>query len=272
KVHHLITDGWSRRLFWQELAAIYAAQLHRAAVRLPELLIQYRNFVEWQHAWLLTPAAQAQRTYWQKQLRGVTELPLHTDQPRSREGTGCGARHPLKFSRELTRQLKSISRAHGVTLFMTLLAAFKCLLHRYTGHDDIAVGSLIANRNRVEVEHLMGMFANTIVLRTDLSGDPKFTEVLQTVRQVTLDAYRNQDLPIEEIQQGLTLSGAMRGSNLFEAMFLLQGKVPVPELPGLSVDFIEMDPGTARSSLTLELFDGDRELSGWLEYSTDLFE
>jgi amino acid adenylation domain-containing protein len=271
KAHHLITDGWSRRLFWQELEAIYAARLNGAAVRLPELPIQYRNFVEWQHAWLLTPPAQAQRTYWQRQLQGLTELPLRTDRPRSNEWTGCGARQPLQFSRELTRRIKSMSRAHGVTLFMTLLSAFKCLLHRYTGHDDIAVGSLIANRNQVDIEHLMGMFANTIVLRTDLSGDPKFTEVMQAVRQVTLDAYRNQDLPIEEIQQGLTLSGGMHRSNLFEVMFLLQGIQPVPELPGLSVDFVDMDPGTARCSLTLELFDGDRELTGWLEYSTDLF-
>ena len=137
-------------------------------------------------------------SYWRAQLEGVTELPLRTDRPRPETWTGRGARHPLKLSRTLSAGIKSLSRAHNATLFMTLLAAFQCLLYRYTEHDDIAVGSLIANRNQIEIERLIGMFANTIVLRTDLSGDPTFSEVLRRVRQVTLDAYRNQDLPIEE--------------------------------------------------------------------------
>ena len=156
---------------------------------------------------------------------------------------------------------------------MTLLAAFQCLLYRYTKHDDIAVGSLIANRNRIEIEPLMGMFANTIVLRTDLSGDPTFSEVLRRVRQVTLDAYRNQDLPIEKILQVLRVKRSVDRNSLFQVKFILQNASPKAlALSGLSTHFVDVDPGTAQFDLTLELIDVDERLCGWLEYSTDLFE
>ena len=156
---------------------------------------------------------------------------------------------------------------------MTLLAAFQCLLYRYTQHDDVAVGSLIANRNQIQTERLIGMFANTIVLRTDLSGDPSFSEVLRRVRQVTLDAYRNQDLPIEEILRVLQVSRSMDRNTLFQVMFILQSPPPrAPALPGLSAHFVDVDPGIARVDLMLELIDADERLGGWLEYSTDLFD
>ena len=137
---------------------------------------------------------------------------------------------------------------------MTLLAAFQCLLHRYTQHDDVAVGSLIANRNQIQIERLIGMFANAIVLRTDLSGDPTFSDVLRRVRQVTLDAYRNQDLPIEEILQALQVPRSF-GSAIpcFGSMFILQKASSNPALPGLSAHFMEVDPGIARCDLLLEL-------------------
>jgi amino acid adenylation domain-containing protein len=272
-LHHLITDGWSQRLFWEELEALYGARVNGVPAGLPELPVQYRHFAEWQRAWLRTRAAEEQRSYWRAQLDRLSELPLRTDRPWPEVWTGCGARHPLKLSRVLSRDIKSLSRAYHVTLFMTLLAAFQCLLHRYTQHEDVAVGSLIANRNQIQIERLMGMFTNTIVLRTDLSGDPKFSEVLQRVRQVTLDAYRNQDLPIEETRQVLQLSRRMDRNTLFRVMFILQNasRRP-PALPGLSVHFVEVDPGIARSDLVLELTDADQRLSGWLEYSTDLFE
>ena len=273
KLHHLITDGWSQRLFWNELAALYAAKLNGPTSRLPELAIQYRHFAEWQRAWLVTRAAAEQLTYWQSQLRGLAELPLRADRPRPEIWSGRGARHPLKFSRALSRAIKSLGRAHGVTLFMTLLAAFQCLLHRYTAHDDVAVGSVIANRNQIEIERLMGMFANTIVLRTDLSGDPKFSEVLRRVRQVTLDAQRNQDLPFEEILRAVQASRSIDRNALFQVMFTLQNPSPkAPAFPGLSVRFMDLDPGIARVDLLLELVDANEHLGGWLEYSTDLFD
>ena len=273
KLHHLITDGWSQRLFWEELEALYAANVNGAPTELPELPVQYRHFAEWQRAWLRTRAAEDQLNYWRSQLDGLTELPLRTDRPRPEMWTGRGARHPVKLSRALSRGIKSLSRAHHVTLFMTLLAAFQCLLYRYTEHDDVAVGSLIANRNQIEIERLMGMFANTIVLRTDLSGDPRFSEVLQRVRQVTLDAYRNQDLPIEEILQVLQVSRSTDRNALFQVMFILQNASPrAPALPGLSVALYGRGPRYRAVRPVLELIDADERLSGWFEYSTDLFE
>ena len=170
-------------------------------------------------------------------------------------------------------KIRSLSRTHNVTLFMTLLAAFQCLLCRYTQHDDIAVGSLTANRNRIEIERLIGMFANAIVLRTDLSGDPTFSEVLRRVRQVTLDAYRNQELPIEEIFQALRLPRTLDRNPLFRVMFILQKASSTRlDLDRLSVRSIDADPGIARSDLLLELSDEDGRLGGWLEYSDELFE
>jgi amino acid adenylation domain-containing protein len=272
-LHHLVTDGWSQRLFWGELEALYAARLNGVPADLPELPIQYRNYAKWQRAWLRTGAAEQQISYWRTQLQGLTELPLRTDRPRPETWTGRGARYPFKLSHALSRAIKSLSQAHGVTLFMTLLAAFQCLLRRYTEHDDVSVGSLIANRNQIDVERLIGMFANTIVLRTDLSGDPPFSEVLRRVRQVTLDAYRNQDLPIENILQALRVSRSMDRNALFQVMFILQSASPrAPTLPGLSVQFVDVDAGIARFDLMLELTEADGRLDGWFEYSTDLFE
>jgi amino acid adenylation domain-containing protein len=273
KLHHLVTDGWSQRLFWEELGAHFAAGLTGAPTGLPELPVQYRHFAEWQRTWLGTPAAEQQSRYWRAQLAGMTELALRTDRQRPEIWTGRGARQPFKLSRTLSRAIKSLSRAHCVTLFMTLLAAFQCLLYRYTQHEDIAVGSMIANRNQVEIEPLLGMFANTIVLRTDLSGDPAFSEVLRRVRHVTLGAYRNQDLPFDEILQTLRASRSMDRNTLFRVMFILQNPPPRgPALSGLSAHFVEVDPGIARVDLMLELADADEHLDGWFEYSTDLFE
>jgi amino acid adenylation domain-containing protein len=273
KVHHLATDGWSQRLFWEELEAHYSASKNGTAAELPELAFQYQNFSEWQRAWLRTQAAKEQLNYWRAQLEGLTELPLRTDRPRPQMRTGRGAKYPFRLSRALSNGLKALSRTKSVTLFMTLLGAFQCLLFRYTNHSDVAVGSLIANRNQIQVERLIGMFANTIVLRTDLSGDPTFNEVLQRVRQVTLDAYRNQDLPIEEILQVLQVTRNLDRNPLFQVMFILQNaSAGPPTLPGLSMDFLDVDPGIARFDLTLELAEVGEHLTGFFEYSTDLFD
>ena len=272
-LHHLITDGWSQRLFWEELEAHYAAHLRARPSELPDPCIQYRNYVAWQRAWLQTSAAAKQLSYWRRQLGGVSELPLRTDRPRPEMWTGRGARYRFKLSRRLSRGIRELSRGKGVTLFMTLLAAFKCVLFRYTEHADVAIGSLIANRNQIQLERLIGMFANTLVLRTDLSGNPTFSEVLGRVRQVTLDAYRNQDLPIEEVLRVCQVPRSLDRNTLFQVMFVLQnGVARAPTLADLCVHFVEVDPGIARFDLTLELMDADECLSGWLEYNTDLFE
>jgi amino acid adenylation domain-containing protein len=273
KLHHLITDGRSQRLFWEELEALYNAKSKGLSAKLPELPVQYRHFVEWQRAWLRTPAAKEQLHYWRTRLEGLTELPLPTDRPRPETRTGRGARFPLKLSPALSRGIRSLSRTQNATLFMTLLAAFQCLLFRYTQHEDVAVGSLIANRNLIQIERLIGMFANAIVLRIDLSGDPTFSEVLRRVRQAMFDAFRNQDLPIEEILQALHLPRSLDQNPLFRVMFILQKASSNRfALHGLSARFFDLDPGVARSDLLLELVDADGCLEGWLEYSTDLFE
>jgi amino acid adenylation domain-containing protein len=272
-LHHLITDGRSQRLFWDELAQLYNAKSRGVAAKLVELPVQYRHFVQWQRSWLKTPAAKGQLRYWLRRLEGLTELPLPTDRPRPTTWTGRGARYPLKLSPALCRRIRSLSGTHNVTLFMTLLAAFQCLLFRYTQHDDIAVGSLIANRNLIETEQLIGMFANAIVLRTDLSGAPTFAELLRRVRQATLAAYEHQDLPIEDILQALQVPRNLDQNPLFRVMFILQkASSTCLTLNGLSARPLDLDPRVARSDLLLELVDADGCLNGWLEYSTDLFE
>jgi amino acid adenylation domain-containing protein len=273
KIHHLATDGWSQRLFWKELETHYAARHSGTVVRLAEPGVQYRNFVDWQRAWPQTQAAKEQLNYWRVQLEGVTELPLRTDRPRPEIWSGRGAKHCFKFSRSLSQNLEALSRSQSVTLYMTLLAAFQCLLCRYTNHDDVAVGSLIANRNQIPFEPLIGMFANTLVMRTDLSGDPTFNEVLRRVRRVTLDAYRNQDLPIEEILRALRLSRSGDRKPLFQIMFILQNaSAGTPALPGLTTHFMDFDPEIARFDLTLELAMVGEHLTGFFEYSTDLLD
>jgi len=272
-IHHLVTDGWSQRLFWEELAAHYAAIRAAKPVALPQSPYQYRDFAAWQQGWAQTEAAREQLGYWRRQLDGVTTLPLRTDRPRPEVWSGRGARHDFRISPTLSAAIRSLSRSQSVTPFMTLLAAFQCLLYRLTGHEDVAVGSLIANRNQIEAERLIGLFANTIVLRTGLSGDPDFAEVLRRVRQVTLDAYRNQDLPIEEILRALQVSRSRNATPLFQVMFILQNaSIEAAAFDGLSVAQIDIDQRISRFDLTLELTEIDGAFQGFFEYATDLFE
>lgn len=272
-VHHLVTDGWSQRLFWEELAAHYAAARKASMAALPSPAFQYRDFALWQQGWAQTPAAKEQLDYWKTQLDGVTTLPLRTDRPRPEVWSGHGARHYFEFSRTLSGDIRALSQDQGVTPFMTLLAAFQCLLFRHTGHEDVATGSLIANRNQIESERLIGLFANTLILRNDFTGDPGFGEMLRRVRQVTLDAYRNQDLPIEEVLRALQVARRTDGNPLFRIMFILQNaSIEAARFPGLSTRRIEIDPKVARFDITLELVEADGRFTGFFEYATDLFD
>ena len=272
-VHHLVTDGWSQRLFWEELAAHYAAAHRGSVAALPPPAFQYRDFALWQQSWAQTPAAKDQLDYWRTQLDGVTTLPLRTDRPRPEIWSGHGARHYLEFSRTLSAELRALSQNQGVTPFMTLLAGFQCLLFRHTGHEDVATGSLIANRNQIESERLIGLFANTLILRNDFGGDPGFSELLRRVRQVTLDAYRNQDLAIEEVLRALQIARRSDGNPLFRIMFILQNaSIETARFPGLSTRRLEIDPKVARFDITLELVEADGRFTGFFEYATDLFD
>ncbi|WP_027552763.1 non-ribosomal peptide synthetase [Bradyrhizobium sp. Cp5.3] len=272
-VHHLVTDGWSQRLFWEELAAHYSAARKGGVAALPAPAFQYRDFALWQQRWARSPAANEQLDYWRAQLDGVTTLPLRTDRPRPQVWSGHGARHYLDLSKALSADLRSLSQHQGVTSFMTLLAAFQCLLFRYTGHEDVATGSLIANRNQIESECLIGLFANTLILRNDFGGDPTFGELLRRVRQVTLDAYRNQDLPIEEVLRALQIARRSDGNPLFRIMFILQNaSIEAARMPGLSTRRLEVDPKVARFDITLELVEAHGRFTGFFEYATDLFD
>ncbi|MDA9400727.1 non-ribosomal peptide synthetase [Bradyrhizobium sp. CCBAU 45389] len=272
-VHHLVTDGWSQRLFWEELAAHYAAAHKKDVAALPSPAFQYRDFALWQQGWAQTPAAKEQLDYWRAQLDGVTTLPLRTDRSRPEVWSGHGARHYFEFSKILSGSVRALSQAQGVTPFMTLLAAFQCLLFRHTGHEDVATGSLIANRNQIESERLIGLFANTLILRNDFGGDPSFGEMLRRVRQVTLDAYRNQDLAIEEVLRALQVARRTDGNPLFRIMFILQNaSIEAARFPGLSTRRLEVDPKVARFDITLELVEADGRFTGFFEYATDLFD
>jgi amino acid adenylation domain-containing protein len=272
-MHHIVSDGWSHGVFWRELAVLYEGFTIGQPALLADLFIQYADFASWQQQWLQGEVLDAQLSYWKQQLAGVPMLQLPTDHPRPAVQTFRGAQYFLVLSQPLTQALKVLSQRRKVTLFMTLLAAFLTLLHRYTGQDDIAVGSLIANRNRAEIEGLIGFFVNTLVLRTDLSGDPRFSELLERVRKVALGAYSHQDLPYEKLLEELRPPRELSHNPLFQVLFVLHNTPQqAPEFPGLCVSPLEVDPETARFDVTLDLWETPEGLQGRFEYNTDLFE
>ena len=226
-MHHIISDGWSIGVLLQEMAAFYNALVQGTAPSLPELSIQYADFAEWQREWLKEEALESQTSYWKQQLDGtlpVLELPA--DHPRPALQTYRGKRKSRVLPKPLAKALTALSQREGVTLFMTALAAFQTLLHRYTGQDDVIVGSVTANRDRVEIEGLIGFFVNTLVLRTDLSGNPTFRELLKRVREVALGAYAHPDLPFDMLIEELNVPRDLSYSPLFQVMFLFQNAPP----------------------------------------------
>ncbi|MHC5747769.1 MAG: non-ribosomal peptide synthetase [Nostoc sp.] len=272
-MHHIISDAWSTGILIRELSILYEAFSTSEPSPLPELPIQYADFAVWQRQWLQGEVLDAQLSHWRKQLSGnLPVLQLPTDYPRPRVQTFRGARQSFSLPTELTEALKALSQKEEVTLFMTLLAAFKTLLYRYTSQEDILVGSPIANRNRMETELLIGFFVNTLVLRTDLSGNPTFREFLRRVRQVTWDAYDHQDLPFEKLVEELQLERDLSYSPLFQVKFMLENAPKVDlKLPGLTLSFMSGENSTAKLDLSLDMYETASELMGVFEYNTDLF-
>ncbi|MFP4120964.1 amino acid adenylation domain-containing protein [Coleofasciculus sp.] len=273
-MHHIISDGWSMGVLIQEVAAVYEAFCVGKPSPLPELPIQYADFAVWQREWLQGQVMETELAYWQQQLSNPPSLlQLPTDYPRPAIQTGQGATQFFSLSPNLTEALKALSRQENVTLFMTLLAAFMTLLHRYTGQDDILVGSPIANRNRAEVEGIIGFFVNTLVLRNHLSGNLSFRELLSQVREVCLGAYAHQNLPFEKLVEALNLERNLSHNPLFQVMFALQN-APQEDLAisGLTVSPLRVETGTAQFDLSLNLVETEQGLIGSLNYSTDLFE
>jgi len=273
-MHHIVSDGWSKGVLIREVAALYDAFSQGRPSPLSELPIQYADFAVWQQQWLQGQVLESQLAYWKQQLSGAPPLlALPTDRPRPPVQTFRGATQTLVLPQALTQALKNLSQAENVTLFMTLLAAFQTLLYRYTGRTDILVGSPVANRNRSELEGLIGFFVNTLVLRTDLSGNPRFRELLNLVREVTLGAYAHEELPFEKLVEELQPERHLSYMPLFQVMFQLQNlPTPALELSGLTLTPLEVDKGTTQCDLSLDMVEVDATLQVAVEYSTDLFD
>lgn len=274
-VHHIVYDGWSTGVLVHEFVSNYRAIAEGRPIAHPQLPIQYADFAAWQRRCLEEGLLDGQLEFWKKQLRGVPPLlALPTDRPRPQVWSFRGATVPIHFPPELLAELRSVSKANGVTLFMTLLAAFQTLLHRYAGQDDICVGSPIANRNRPEMEGLIGFVVNTLVLRGDLSGNPTFRELLSRTRATALAAYSHQDVPFERVMQAVNPNRDVRHSSLFQVLFVLQNAaVRLPPLPGVESKFqFDVHNGTSKFDLTLGLTETAEGLVGILEYNTDLFD
>jgi amino acid adenylation domain-containing protein/non-ribosomal peptide synthase protein (TIGR01720 family) len=273
-MHHIASDGWSMGVLVREVVALYEKLSAGETPQLPELPVQYADFAHWQREWFQGEVLETQLGYWKQQLGGdlpVLELPA--DRPRPAMQTFRGASKFATFPVELLEALKSLSQQESVTLYMTLLAAFQTLLHRYTGETDIIVGSVIANRNRVEIEDLIGFFVNTMVQRTDLSGDPTVRELLSRVRDVSLGAYAHQDLPFEQLVEELQPKRDMSHSPIFQVAFVLQN-VPIPalEIAGLKLNLLEIESESAKYDLTVLMDETEQGLKGFFEYNTDLFD
>jgi amino acid adenylation domain-containing protein len=289
-LHHIVTDGWSMEVLVREMTKLYQAQVNGEPEQLPELPIQYVDYALWQRDWLQGEVLQSQLAYWRKQLADLSPLTLPTDHPRPRVQTGRGTSQSHLLPQVLLEELLRLCQRQDVTLFMLLLSAFQILLMRYTGQTDISVGTPVANRRLTELEDLIGCFVNTLVMRTDLSGNPTFLELLQRVREVCLGAYAHQDIPFEKVVEVLAqgkvpVSGTgpterdLSRTPLFQVMFILQNTpVEQADLAGVSIMPLAVETTTSKFDLTLSLIETTPGLAApgglncTLEYSTDLFE
>lgn len=271
--HHIGSDGWSSGIFWQEFQSLYTAFTSGPSAELPELPVQYADFATWQRDWLQGEILESQLSYWRKQLNDLSALQLLLDRPRPTKLNPRGATQVFLINNSTATALKILSRESGATLFMTLLAAFQTLLCRYTNQEDIAVGSPIAGRNRIELEGLIGFFANTLVLRADLTNDPSFRALLERVRKACLEAYSHQELPFERLVEELQPERSLSQNPLFQVTFQLNSSPrKAMALPGLRVEPFELSGGMSKFDLSLSMVDNGSSISGRLLYNTDLFD
>lgn len=273
-VHHIIWDGWSIGVLIRELSALYRAFCNGQPSPLPELTIQYADFAVWQRKWLQGKVLAEKLAYWQERLGNyLPVLQLPTVRLRTEVKTNSGASQSFLIPSNLAQAIQALSHQEGVSLFMTLLAAFQVLLLRYTNQEDIVIGTDIANRNRAETESLIGFFMNLLVLRTDLSGNPSFRELLARVRQITLEAYAHPDLPFEELVKALQPERNLSNtSSLFQVLFVLQN-TPMPslDLPGLTLKEWFWRNDTARFELAIFLTKTPQGITSTWRYNSELF-
>ncbi|HKT49921.1 MAG TPA: amino acid adenylation domain-containing protein [Candidatus Angelobacter sp.] len=271
-MHHIVGDGWSSGIMLREFSQLYAAYIQGNGSPLPELKLQYTDFAIWQRDWLQGQLLAGQTSYWRQQLAETEPLELPLDYTRPAIESNAGAMLPWTLPDELSTELRTLTRKEGVTLFMTLLAGFQLLLSRYSGQNDISIGTPIAGRRWLETEDLVGFFVNTLVLRTQLDDDFSFVELLHRVRQITLDAYQHHDVPFEKLVEELHPERDLSRSPLFQVMLafenVLQNKM---DLPGLTLTQIEVGSGLAKFDLLLRVDDVGSTVQGALIYRTELF-
>ena len=271
-LHHGAADGWSIPLLFRELSLLYGAFREGGASPLPDLEVQYADFAVWQRGWLTKERRNRQLHYWQRRLAGVPDcLNLPADQPRPSRQSHRGGVVPFTVESHLVAGLHELGRREGATLFMTLLAAWATLFFRYSGEDDLVIGSPVANRTQRRVEELIGFFVNTLALRSDLSGDPSFAELLSRTRQSCLDAYAHQEIPFEMIVESLGVTRNLAHGPLFQILFVLQNTDgDLPTLPELAITLAGGESTTAKFDLTISMTEIDGALATTLEYATDL--
>jgi amino acid adenylation domain-containing protein len=273
-MHHIIFDGWSRRILIQELSALYDSFCAGRPSPLPEPNLQYADYAVWQRRQLRGPNLENQLSYWRKQLAGApASLDLPGDRPRPAVQTFNGAKLPIALSRDLSEKLTAFGRQNGATLFMTLLAGFQAVLSRYSLQDDIAVGTPIANRNRVELEDMIGFFANTLVMRAKLSEEISFKKLVAQVRETALEAYAHQDVPFEKLVEELRPDRNLSQNPLFQVLFSLQNAPRQAfELSGLTLRMMDLGETTSKFDISVFLSETPDGICGRFEFNTDLFD
>ncbi len=273
-LHHIVSDAWSMRVLIREVAALYRAVSQGLPSPLTDLPVQYADYAIAERSWLAGEALRPQLNYWRHRLAGLPGLlELPADRPRPEAQTFRGARQGVAIPAATLAALKALGHAERATPFMTLLAAFSALLHRYTGREDLPVGTPMANRDRMETEGLIGFFVNTLVLRGDLSGDPTFRELLARIRELTLEAFAHPDLPFERLVEELQPGRDLAHSPLFQVLFAFQSMpVDARELQGLTIEPLPVEAGRALFDLTLTLEEGPGWIAGSFEHNTDLFD
>jgi amino acid adenylation domain-containing protein len=273
-VHHVCCDGWSMELLVREVAALYPAFVRGLPSPLRPLPLQYIDVATWQRRRMSGEVLRDHLAYWTERLAGAPDLlDLPRDRVRPPVPSGRGGRVPVRLDAGLTSGLRALARREGTTTFVALLAGLQVLLHRYTGAEDVLVGVPVAGRTRRSTEDLIGLFVNPVVMRTDLSGGPTFAEVLRRCHRVVLDANAHAELPFERLVEELRPVRTAGAHPLFQVAFSHTVAAPLPaDVAGLRVEPLDLDPGTAKFDLTLELREGPREVTGWLEYASDLFD
>jgi hypothetical protein len=271
-MHHIVSDAWSFKLFYSELETLYAGQVSGRAAVLPELPIQYSDYAAWQREWLGSEDFEKQLAFWKGQMAGNPSLVnLPVDRPRRLGGSARSSLSVAMLPPALSHALGELALRHGATMFIILLAALKTLLHRLTGQEDIVVGSPMAGRKHVETEELIGFFANTLPLRTHVSGAMSFEQLLNQVREMALGAYSNQDVPFDKLVEALHPERTPGQTPFINVLFLYQTDLAFLELPGLELNFLDLPPETAKFDLTLFAADGEDGLALGIEFNAELF-